>query len=112
MDEERLDDVSDCFCADGTFSFPMLDDPVVGHEALRAFFAAHVGRFSSHVDRVTRVIVSGDQAISKLVFDATTNDGRPVHLENCNVYEFRGGKFAHARVYADSYELRRQFGID
>lgn len=112
VDEERIDDVVSCFCEDGSFSFPMLDEPVTGHAALQEFFTAHVARFSSHVDRVARVLADDDRAVSELVFDAETVDGKPVHLENCNVYRFRGGKFAEVRVYADSFELRRQLGID
>ncbi len=111
VDEERIDDVVACFCEDGTLSFPMLEDPIRGHDALRAFFTEHVARFTTHVDRVTRVLVDGESGISELVFDAETTDGRPVHLENCNVYRFRDGAFAEVRIYADSYEFRRQVGL-
>lgn len=112
VDEERLDDIVDCFCEDATFDFPLAERPVRGHEELRSFFSAHTGRFSDHVDRVTRVLVDGDAGISELVFDATTTDGRVVHLENCNVYRFRDGKFAAVRVYGDSVTIRHQFGLD
>mgnify|MGYP003771331063 CR=1 FL=1 len=46
-----------------------------------------------------------------IVFDATTVDGRTVRLENCNVYHFRDGKFAAVKVYGDSVEIPRQFGL-
>ncbi|MGI9657641.1 MAG: nuclear transport factor 2 family protein [Gaiellaceae bacterium] len=111
VDEERLDDVVACFCEDATFDFPLAEQPVRGHKELREFFAAHTGRFSDHVDRVTRVLVDGDAGISELVFDATTTDGLTVHLENCNVYRFRDGRFAAVKVYGDSVEIRRQFGL-
>ena len=112
VDEERIDDVVACFCEDGTLSFPMLESPISGHAALRAFFTDHVARFDTHVDRATRVLIDGERGISELVFDAVTRDGRTVHLENCNMYRFRDGKFAAVRIYADSVELRRQFGED
>ena len=51
------------------------------------------------------------QHISELVFDATTTEGLVVHLENCNVYRFRDGKFAAVKVYGDSVEMKRQFGL-
>jgi len=111
VDEERLDDIVECFCEDATFDFPLAEQPVRGHGELREFFAAHTGRFSDHVDRVTRVLVDGEAAISELVFDATTTDGLKVHLENCNMYRFRDGKFAAVKVYGDSVEIRRQFGL-
>ena len=110
VDEERIDDAVACFCEDGTLSFPLLESPISGHEELRAFFSDHVSRFDTHVDRATRVLIDGDRAISELVFDARTTDGRTVHLENCNVYRFRDGRFAAVQIYADSVELRRQFG--
>ena len=34
-----------------------------------------------------------------------------VHLENCNVYRFREGKFAAVKVYGNSVEMRRQFRL-
>ena len=111
VDEEHVDDIVACFCEDATFEFPLADEPVRGHDGLREFFAAHVARFDDHVDRVTRVLVDGELGISELVFDATTVDGRTVRLENCNVYHFRDGKFAAVKVYGDSVEIRRQFGL-
>ncbi len=110
VDEERIDDVIACFCVDGSITFPFLPEPVVGYEALRAFFAAHVARFDSHVDRVTRVLIDGETGISELVFDATTADGRSVHLENCNVYRFRERRFAEVRVYLDTVTMALQLG--
>lgn len=111
VDEERIDDIIDCFCEDATFEFPLAEQPIRGHDELRAFFAAHIGRFDEHVDRVTRVLVDGELGISELVFDATTTDGLTVHLENCNMYRFRDGRFAAVKVYGDSVEIRRQFGL-
>lgn len=111
VDEERIDDILDCFCADATFEFPLADEPISGHAELRAFFTAHIGRFTEHVDRVTRILVDGDIGISELVFDATTTEGRVVHLENCNLYRFRDGKFAAVKVYGDSVTIRREFGL-
>ena len=111
VDEKRLDDIVECFHEDATFDFPLAEEPVRGHDALRTFFAAHTGRFTEHVDAVTRVLVEGDLGISELVFDATTTDGLVVHLENCNAYRFRAGKFAAVKVYGDSVEMKRQFGL-
>lgn len=110
VDEERIDDVVACFEEDATIRFAFHAEPVRGHDALRAFFAAHVDRFAEHVDRVTRILVDGDLAISELVFDATTTDGRPVHLENCNVYRFRNGRFHEVRVHLDTVTMGRQLG--
>ena len=111
VDEERLDDILACFCEDATFDFPLAEQPIRGHDELREFFAAHLGRFESHVDRVTRILIDGERGISELVFDATTNEGRVVHLENCNFYTFRDGKLATVKVYGDSVEIRRQLGL-
>lgn len=111
VDEARLDDIVECFCDDASFVFPLAEQPIRGHEELRAFFAMHLGRFTEHVDRVTRVLADGDAGISELVFDATTTDGRVVHLENCNVYRFRDGKIAAVKVYGDSVTIRHQFGL-
>jgi ketosteroid isomerase-like protein len=108
VDGERLDDIVACFTAEGSIRFPFQDEPVVGRENLRAFFAEHVGRFAQHVDRVTRMIIDGDRGISEIVFDATTTDGRPVHFETCNVYRFRDGRFHEVRVYLDTVTLERQ----
>ncbi len=108
VDDERLDDIVACFCDDGSIHFAFQDEPVRGHQALRALFAEHVGRFSEHVDRVTRVLVDGELGISEIVFDATTTDGDPVHLENCNVYRFRDGLFAEVRVYLDTVTMAAQ----
>ena len=111
VDEERVEDIIGCFHDDATFDFPLAEQPVRGHDELRAFFTAHTGRFTDHVDRVTRVLVDGDVGISEFVFDATTTEGLVVHLENCNVYRFRDGKFAALNVYGDSVEMKRQFGL-
>lgn len=111
VDEERIDDVVACFAEGATFEFPLADEPLRGHDELRAFFTAHVARFSDHVDRVTRILVDGDRGISELVFDATTAAGRSVHLENCNVYRFSDGRFAAVKVYGDTVTMRRQLGL-
>jgi ketosteroid isomerase-like protein len=108
VDDERIDDVVACFTPDGWIQFPFHPEPVRGHEELRAFFAEHVGRFSEHVDRVPRVLVEGEAGISEIVFDATTTEGYPVHLENCNVYTFRDGLFAEVRVYLDTITMQEQ----
>ena len=110
VDDERIDDIVDCFNADAAIRFSFHHEPVRGHAALREFFAAHVARFAEHRDVVTRVVADGDLAISEIVFDATTADGRPVHLETCNVYRFRGGRFQDVRVYLDTVEMARQLG--
>ena len=110
VDEERIDDILACFHDDATIRFAFHAEPVQGRDELRAFFSAHVGRFSEHVDRVTRILVDGDLAISELEFDAVTHDGRPVHLENCNVYRFRDGLFHEVRVYLDTVTMARQLG--
>jgi ketosteroid isomerase-like protein len=111
VDEERLNDIVDCFTPEGSIQFPFQDEPVAGPDDLRGFFAEHVGRFSRHVDRVTRMIIDGDRGISEIVFDATTSDGRPVHFETCNVYRFRDGRFDQVRVYLDTVTLERQLGL-
>jgi ketosteroid isomerase-like protein len=59
---------------------------------------------------VTRVIVQGARGSSEIVFDAVTEDGRPVHLENCNVYRFRDGKFLQVTVYLDTVTMAAQLG--
>ncbi len=110
VDAEQIDDIVACFGESASIRFSFQPEPVRGHAALREFFAAHIARFSSHVDRVTRVAIDGDLGASELVFDAATIDGRPVHLENCNVYRFRDGLFHEVRVYLDTVTMSRQLG--
>lgn len=110
VDEERLDDIVACFQQEGTIHFSFQPEPVRGHSALRDFFAAHVGNFSTHVDKVADIIIDGDLGTSEIVFEATTNEGNPVHLENCNVYRFRNGLFHEVRVYVDTVTMGRQLG--
>ena len=110
VDEERIEDVVDCFTDDATMRFAFMDAPVQGREALRQLFTAHVARFRTHIDIATRVLVQGDRAISEIVFDAETPDGRRVHLENCNVYRFRDGKFHEVMVYLDTVNMARLMG--
>ena len=108
VDEERIEDVLDCFTPDGEMQFAFMDAPACGREALRALYIEHVARFRTHIDIATRVVVQGDRAISEIVFDAETPAGRPVHLENCNVYRFRDGKFHIVKVYLDTITFARQ----
>lgn len=110
VDEERIDDILDCFTADGSIRFAFMDVPAQGREALRQLFTEHVGRFREHVDVVTRVLVEGDRGISEIVFDGVTRDGRRVHLENCNVYAFADGKFERVTVYLDTVTMAEQVG--
>ena len=108
VDEERIEDVLDCFTADGQIQFAFMDAPARGREELRALYTAHVGRFRTHVDIASRVVVQGDRAISEIVFDAETPGGSPVHLENCNVYQFQDGRFHVVKVYLDTVTMARQ----
>ena len=106
--DERIEDVIDCFTADGQIQFAYMDAPARGRDELRALYTAHVARFRNHLDIATRVVVQGDRAISEIVFDAETPGGSPVHLENCNIYEFREGKFQVVKVYLDTVTMTRQ----
>jgi ketosteroid isomerase-like protein len=108
VDEERIEDVLDCFTADGQMQFAFMDAPARGRDELRAMFATHIACFRTHVDVATRVVVQGDRAISEIVFDAELPGGSPVHLENCNVYRFRDGKFDVVKVYLDTVTMARQ----
>lgn len=110
VDEERIQDILDCFTDDGSIQFAFMDVPAHGRDALRTLFTEHVGRFREHADVVTRVLVQGDRGSSEVAFDGLTHDGRPVHLENCNFYSFRNGKFERVTVYLDTVTLARQLG--
>lgn len=110
VDEERIEDILDCFTARGSIKFAFMAAPAQGRDALRRLFTEHVGRFRQHVDVVNRVLVHGDRGISEIVFDGVTRDGRCVHLENCNVYAFAEGKFERVTVYLDTVTMARQIG--
>lgn len=112
VDEERIEDILDCFTDDASIQFAFMDAPAQGRDALRRLFTEHVGRFAEHVDVVTRVLIQGTNGVSEIVFDATTVDGRPVHLENCNVYRFQEGKFHQVTVYLDTVTMAKQLGSD
>ena len=111
VDEERIEDVLDCFTADGQIQFAYMDAPACGRDELRALYTAHVARFRNHLDVATRVVVQGDRAISEIVFDAETPGGSPVHLENCNAYQFRDGRFHVVKVYLDTVTMARQLAV-
>jgi steroid delta-isomerase-like uncharacterized protein len=71
----------------------------VGREAVRAAYAEVFATFpDAHWGGATH-FVCGDRGVSEWTFTGTRSDGTRVEVHGCDLFRFRGGKFALKNSY-------------
>ena len=106
FDAEDVDGLLELFTDDCSFSMILYHRDVVGKVELADMFRLHLANWSEHREHATSVIVEGDAGASELHFEGVTTGGKHVVMDNLNVWDFRDGRIARIRVYADTAPLR------
>jgi ketosteroid isomerase-like protein len=105
FNEEDVDGLLELFSEDATFSMILYERELRGKEELAEFFQMHLANWLEHREWATSVIVAGNSAASELHFEGITRGGKPVAMDNLNVWDFEGGLIRRIRVYADTAPL-------
>lgn len=98
VDAGDVDGVLDIFTDDATYCRPGYE-PMVGREALRAFYSGErvieSGRHS-----VTSLLIDGDEAFVRGEFNGVLKDGSDTHLEFADFFRFGAGeRIAYRQTY-------------
>ena len=109
FDAEDVDGLLELFVDDCSFSMILYDRDLRGKDELAAFFREHMGNWREHREWATSIVVEGDAGASELHFEGVTTAGRPVVMDNLNVWDFADGRIARIRVYADTAPMREAF---
>ena len=71
----------------------------VGHDAVRAGFAAVWATFPDAHWGNARHFIVGERGVSEWTFTGTRSDGAYVEVHGCDLFTFRGGKIALKNSY-------------
>ena len=82
--------------------------PRLGRDDALDFFPNVFEMFPEHYDDPVRVIDAGETIVVEIVFDGTTADGRTVHFEAVDVFDFADGHIKRLRQWFDTSALARQ----
>ena len=70
-----------------------------GRERVRAAFAQVFAAIRDIRFDATRHFVAGDRGVSEWIFTGTTDDGKKVEVNGCDLFTFRNGKIAVKSSY-------------
>lgn len=104
-----VDGVLAQLCDDVEYHYLVGERPLVGKDWVRRFldrFAGHIG--GDNHWRILRSAATGDALLVEGVDDYVSSDGARVRYPYMGVFEFRDGRVARWRDYADSALIARQ----
>ena len=78
---------------------------LVGHEQIRTFYAASIGRFPELAVTIESELAVGERGAFEWSSVFTDHDGRKWYSNGVNIIEVSEGKFASVHVYYDPAPL-------
>jgi len=104
-----IDGVLERLCDDVEYHFLVGERPLVGKDWVRRFlerFGEHIGEDNRW--RILRAASCGDALLLEGVDDYYSTDGKHICYPYMGIFEFRDGRVARWRDYADSAMIARQ----
>ncbi len=101
--QKDVDGVLEQLCEDVEYHFLVGERPLIGKDWVRRFlenFREHIGAENNW--RILRSAESGSALLVEGIDDYLSSDGQRVRYPYMGVFEFRDGRIAHWRDYADS----------
>jgi steroid delta-isomerase len=96
------------FADDAQVIHPMTGaEGIKGKAALRASYQDVFSTLADYHASPTDLIIEGNKLVAPLHFEGKTTDGKPIAMDNLNLWTFEHGKFKVLRVYMDTYPYRR-----
>jgi len=96
------------FADDAQLINPMTgEEGIRGKAALRTFYQNLVGSLVDYHAGPTDIIIDGNKLVAPLHLEGKTKDGKPIVMNNLNLWTFENGKFKVLRIYMDTYPYRQ-----
>jgi ketosteroid isomerase-like protein len=96
------------FADDAHLVNPMTgEEGIRGKTALRAFYQNLVSSLVDYHAGPTDIIIEGNTLVAPLHLEGKTKDGKPIVMNNLNLWTFENGKFKTLRIYMDTYPYRQ-----
>lgn len=125
VNTRNVDKVMEQYAENATFQVPILETPLKGKEAIRAFLTGNFAAFPDWTIDVTKVFVSGDESVvvssvhGTHTGPMTGQDGKviaPTHKRFVQDQATRvifndHGKVTSLRAFGNSADLSRQLGL-
>jgi ketosteroid isomerase-like protein len=102
LDARDVDGVVDLFTEDCTFSIALQRRDLEGKDELRAFLNEHLASWYDRCETPTTVLVEGNAAAAEVRVEGVVRGGKPVAIDNVNVWEFARGGIRRLRIYTDT----------
>src|SRR5262245_25643464 len=79
------------------------EEGIRGKAALRAFYQNLVNSLVDYHAGPTDIIIDGNKLVAPLHLEGKTKDGKPLVMNNLNLWTFENGKFKVLSIYMDTY---------
>jgi steroid delta-isomerase-like uncharacterized protein len=125
VNTRNVDKVMEQYAENATFQVPMLDKPLKGKEAIRAFLTGNFAAFPDWTIDVTKVFVSGDETVvvnsvhGTHTGPMTGQDGKVIAPTQKRFAQDQAtrvvfndhGKVTSLRAFGNSADLAHQLGL-
>ena len=103
-----VDGILELFADDTQLINPMTGEAGIrGKDALRAFYQNLVKSLVDYHAGPTDILIDGNKLVAPLHLEGKTKDGKPIVMNNLNLWTFEHGKFKVLRIYMDTYPYRQ-----
>jgi ketosteroid isomerase-like protein len=106
-----VDGLVDLFTDDCSLQMPLYDEPLIGKERLREFYADLTSRWESIELTVHAAFADDEVGMFEFSFDLVLAGGATHRDSSVDVFRYEGGRIKSLRAYTDSHPLRRALGI-
>jgi ketosteroid isomerase-like protein len=103
-----VEGILELFADDAHLINPMTgEEGIKGKAALRTFYTNLVSSLVDYHAGPTDIIIEGNKLVAPLHLEGKTKDGKPIVMNNLNLWTFENGKFKILRIYMDTYPYRQ-----
>ena len=82
--------------------------PRSGIDDVMTYYPRALALYPKHFDDPVRIIDAGDTVTVEIVFDGETADGKPIHFEAIDIFDFEDGKIIKFSSWFDIDVIRAQ----
>jgi steroid delta-isomerase len=95
------------FRPDAALQMPLYEQPLVGTDAIRAFYTELLGRWTTGIElTIHAVAIDGDVGMFEFTFMMTVPGGGQHVAASVDVFHFEDGLIRRMRAYTDGAALR------
>ena len=81
--------------------------PIVGRDAIVAYFPKVLAGYSEHVDTPTRTLAAGNTRVVEIHFEGRLHNGVDVRFEALDVFDFTDGLISRLSTWYDTKRVAR-----